>query len=282
MKNDTPEYLINLIRGLQESAENNEQLICRIIEPKESGFQVKIHGLYAYLPYVLMPWFYPTFEFWKAIAPQLIGRHFICTVESLCENPIQIKLSAKKHELKTSNLVIGKSYFGIVVRKVDYGLFFDAGYQNRWASGAVIGLLHRKDLAGSDVYDYAEVGDKVIATYRGIKPDGTLVFGKDSAQTDFLTGELDYLIGTTQEVEVRISEEGKKEYYILGEYRGTLPVNKLLYPEDEKPDVKDFIDELEDGDVIDCEVLKLNKDKISFQLRLVEKNQPLSYTDETQ
>tara|TARA_A100000171_G_scaffold30767_1_gene29013 strand:- start:1938 stop:2759 length:822 start_codon:yes stop_codon:yes gene_type:complete len=272
VKTEMPEYLTNLVRDLQKKADNNEQVLCRIIEPKESGFQVKVQGLFAYLPYVLMPWFYPSFEFWKAIGPQLIGKHFLCEIESINENPIQIKLNAKKHELKDVDLTIGKGYFGIVVKKTDYGLFFDAGYQYRWACGGIIGLLHRKDLLGSELYDYTDVGDEVIATYRGVKSDGTLAFSKDSNQSKFLTGQLNYLIGTKQEAVVKISEEGKKEYYILGKYRGTLSVNKLLYPDEEKLYVKNFIADLEDGDLIDCEVVKINKDNISFQLKLIENN----------
>ena len=268
MSSDLPKYLVDIIENLRLDISNDVSLYCRIVEPKEKGFLVKIKGLFAYLPYSQMPWFYSEIDCWHHIGKHLKDRVFKCSVESIQTNPqVAIKLNAKNHEFHNLNLDIGEKYIGIIIKKTAYGFLFDVGYQFKWSSGSCIGILHLKEIGDSDIYDYLNEGDEIVATYQGVHKNGKHVFGKELKNRDFISGEIDHLIGTIQEVQIRVHDNEKKQFFVLGNYPGRIPITKAYYPKN-KSLVKNFLQGLHDGDVIKCEILKISRDYNSFDLKL--------------
>ena len=82
---------------------------------------------------------------------------------------------------------------------------------------------------------------------------------------------MDQLIGTIQKVTILRDENGYRKFYVLEKHKGRIPVSKKFYPNFRKT-VKKYIRGLKNGEVIDCEIIKINKRKDCFILKLV--NEP--------
>ena len=79
---------------------------------------------------------------------------------------------------------------------------------------------------------------------------------------------MEKLIGTIQKVSVLINEDGKPDYFVLGEHKATIPVKKEFYP-NFRTTAKKYTYGLKNGEIIDCEIIKINSKKNSFVLKLL-------------
>ena len=176
-------------------------------------------------------------------------------------------INAENHQFKRIELAENSKYSGIVISKAKYGLFVDIGYHFDWEYGSFVGLIHKSNISEIE-YEQTEVGNKLKTIFQGYTEEGKLILGNKSSQKEWLTGELNNLIGTIQQVKTKISEDGKKEFYIKGKYKTAIPLNKINYPEC-RTKAKHLIRNLENNDVIQCEITKINKKKKMFISKLL-------------
>jgi len=78
---------------------------------------------------------------------------------------------------------------------------------------------------------------------------------------------MEKLIGTIQKTTVSINESGKLEYFVLGKHKATVPIKKEFYP-NFRTTAKKYTYGLKNGEIIDCEIIKINRKKDSFVLKL--------------
>ncbi|QTE22093.1 hypothetical protein [Polaribacter cellanae] len=266
-KNDK-DYLQDLLFRVKQSFENQENVVFKIVKTKEKGFSVKVGGLFAFVSFNHFSWSYPSFEFWQNISEHLIGKYFTGRIYKLKEKPILIQIDAKE---KVFEKVILKEYYrykGVILQKTKYGLFVDLGVHFNWKFGSIIGLIHKSTLMNVIDYDNWNAGDKITTLFLGYNEDKQLILGDNIAKGIFFRKQLGGLIGTVQKVNVVINKNGETEYFVFGKYKAIIPIKKEFYP-NFRTTAKKYTYELKDGDEIECEIIKINKKRDCFILKLL-------------
>lgn len=263
-------YLYELLDNLREVQEKKIAIPFVIQSTKTSGCVVKIGGMYAKIAYRDMPWQYKTVKDWQAVSQLMIGLRFFGKVTHISdtEKPFQIKICAKDHKFKPKKLTVYEEYQVAIIRKTKYGLFVDAGYHFNWDYGSFLGLIHKSAFMDIREYKQALEGGIINTYFHGQTKEGKLIFGSLDLQKEWLTGELESVVGTLQRITVKISESGKKEFFVKDRYKAVLPATKAYYPGSYIGAIKDFKASLKDGDAFEAMILKISKRK-HFVVKLV-------------
>lgn len=265
---DNKEYLKDLLWNINQHLQNGTSLTFKVESVKESGFLVKVGGLFAFLSFKHFCWSYPTVSFWQNVAKYIVGCCFTCKIHMVSENPIQIKVDAKQHVFKKPILVQNKVYRCVIVQKSKYGFFVDLGLHFNWKFGSILGLIHMSMLTNPYDYDRWQSGEEIETLYHGNDETGKIILGDNCDRAKWRNSELTNLIGTIQKTTVIIDEYGQRRFYVLGEYAARIPLSKEYYS-NFRSGAKKFVDELRHGQIIDCEVVKINKRKDLFILMLL-------------
>ena len=262
--NPMPDYLKQLVEDLEQKVYFNQSLKFRIEQIKTNGVSVKVNGLFAYLSFFHMPWSYPNLDHWQAIAPSLLGKSFYGKVFNIKKDPLLILMNSKSHSFDNINLIIGETYKAIVVNKASYGLFIDIGFHFDWEYGSFVGLIHNSNIS-KEVFTEKTEGDIIETYYLGLNSKEQLIFGNSDIIRNWVTGNPYKLLGQT--VYAKISKKNNKlKILVEDKYKGTLPVSGELYHTEIKK-INSAIRNLFDNDIIQCEVYKINDDKMSLQLK---------------
>jgi len=262
------DYLQDLLLNIKDAYINQQSLTFRIIEPKEKGFLVKVSGLFAYVSFKHFAWSYPSIEFWKNVSNSLVGSYFTGKIQNVEENPISIQIDAKGQEFGHPNLEKYAKYRGVILQKSKYGVFVDLGLHFNWKFGTHLGLIHKSTLINESDYDNWEIGEEIITQFQGYNEKSQLILGDNRERGKWTNGQMDKLIGTIQKVSVEINEDGKSEFYVLGEHKARIPIKKEFYP-NFRTTIKEYVYGLKNGEIIDCEIISINNKKDSFVLKLI-------------
>lgn len=269
---DEKDYLKNLLKNVKFAFENNQEMTFKIVEPKEKGFVIKVGGLFGYLSYYHMPWKYSSLQYWQSVSDFLIDQVFTCKIHSLEENPISIFIDAKEQKFKTPKLTLLKKYHGVILNKSKYGFFVDIGLHFNWKFGSLLGLVHKSNLIDKIEYENATIGNEVKIMFQGYNQENQLILGNNQERGKWNTSAMNKLVGTIQSVSVVINENDHHEFYVQGEHKAKIPILKKYYP-NSRTTAKKYIYGLKDGQTIDCEVIRVNKKKNGFVLRLLIESQ---------
>ena len=232
---------------------------------REKGFQIKVGGLYGFVSFNHMPWQYNSPKYWKAISSELIDRKFFCKIPKLSKEPIKILIDAKVHNF--SELIFKEKIEvqGIVIGKTKYGLFIEFGHFFNWKHGSCLGLLHKNNVAEYHLLEKKQFGENIDVIFHGFTKGNKIILGDNSPITEWLTGELDKYVGTTQNITVRTNEHGNRFFFLENKYPVQLPITKSLYPEKNKPKIKSLLKLVKNNEIITCEIVRINykKNKIT-------------------
>lgn len=243
-------------------------LTFRIVEPKERGFLVKVGGLFAFVSFKHFGWSYPSIEFWKNASNSIVGKIFKGKIHNIKENPISIQIDAKEQKFENPNLEKHSKYRGIILRKTKYGFFVDLGFHFNWKFGSILGLIHISTFTNESGYDNWKGGHEIEIVFQGYNKNNQPILGDNIERGKWTNGEMEKFIGTIQKVSVLINENGKSEFYVLGEHKATIPIKKEFYP-NFRTTVKKYIYGLKNGEILDYEIIKINRKKDSFVLKLI-------------
>lgn len=260
-------YLQDLLLHIKKAQQDQKSLPFRVVYPKGRGLVVKVGGLFAYVSFKHFAWTYPDMEYWESVADCLVGCRFYGKIHQVAEDPISILIDAKEQHFRKPELEKYTSYQAVILQKAKYGFFVDLGVHFQWRFGSIMALIHKSMLDKADWQEW-EKGDKVQVPFQGINERGQLILGGHRQKAAWMRGDLDAWVGTVQEVQVVVDENGEKNFYVQGKYKAKIPVRKDLYPHF-KYQVKDFIDSLDHGATIDGEILKINKANTYFTLKLL-------------
>lgn len=258
------DYLNELVDDLEKKVSLDQSLRFRIEQIKANGVSVKVNGLFAYLSFLHMPWTYPSIDHWQTIAPSLLGKSFYGKVFNIKKDPLFILMNGESHSFKDIDLITGDAYNAIILNKTIYGLFVDIGYHFGWEYGSLVGLIHSTNIPKALFAEKTE-GDIIKTYYLGMNPKEQLIFGNNQSIRNWVTGNPHQLLG--QIVSAKISKENNKLNILVEEkYKSTLPVSGALYKTEIKK-VNAAIRNLQDNDIIQCEVYKINDEKMLLQLK---------------
>lgn len=265
-------YLQELLLKAKESYKNEDSVTFKIIELKKKGFLVKTKGLYAYVSLYHFAWSYPAIDFWPHVADHLIGNYFRGKIHHISENPISILINAGGANYDRPDLEKSTQYHGIIVQKSSYGLFVDLGFHFNWRFGSILGLIHHSSLKSDADYNMLTAGEEITTTFQGYTETGKIILGENHKQGKWENGTMAQLIDTIQDATVVKGDDQRLVFYVLGEHQAKAPINKLLYP-NSKSIVKKYRDDLKHGAHIKCKVIRINRKKDSFIIRLFPQSQ---------
>lgn len=265
---DNNDYLSKLIDNIEKKKEENSNLAFKITGILDKGFIVKVAGLFAFVSFNHMPWGYSNFGAWHAVYHSIKGKIFFCKIFHISKKPLSIKIDAEVPQFKKPELIEDEKYTGIIINKPNYGVFVDIGYNFKWKCGSLVGLLHRSNFETAELFDKIEIAEEIELYFGGYNEKGQLIFGNKPEIKEWYTGEIDKLIGETVSVNIKKTDDNKINYMAKAKYNATLPINKMLYPET-KAKINYAVENLINGDVIHCEIYKINKFKKKLQLKWV-------------
>ncbi|WP_421919831.1 hypothetical protein [Marinifilum sp.] len=259
-------FLSKLIANFEKLAEKGENIPFKITEIRRKGFEVKVAGLFGFISFNHMPWKYGNHNYWSAVYPSIKGKVFFAKTHQFRKKPLTIILDGEVAQFKKYGLNERDKYKGIIINKTKYGVFIDIGFHFNWNCGSIVGMVHKSNFAPVEIFEVLQIGDTIESFFLGSNNKEQLLFGDNSVSKEWLNGEVEKLIGDILPVKVVKSNSDKTDYLVNGKYNATLPPKSSIYPT-KKQLIKNAIKNLKNGDVIHCEVLKIDKLNNTLQLK---------------
>jgi len=259
-------YVFGLIRNFEEKCKQQEHHPFKIFDIREKGFLVKVYGLNAYVSFLHMPWKYNNISCWADTFPYLKGKIFYGRVFKFTKKPVSIFLNGDIPQFKTPELFEGVKYEGVVIYKLAYGLLVDIGYEFGWTCGSLVGLLHKANFENPQTLNEINTGELIEIIFWGYNENEKMIFGLNEEIREWITGSVTRFIGRIVPVHISTDEKGKVNLLVENKYYGKIPVSALLYPL-HMAKVSRAISKLIDGDIIHCEIIDVNREKMKLVLK---------------
>lgn len=254
-------YLVELVENLEYIKSENKIISFLIIEIKEKGFKIKVGGLFGFVSFKHMPWQYNSMKYWEAIFSEIINKKFFCKIHLLKKEPIKVLIDAKVHRFQELEFLKKTEVEGIVLKNAKYGLFIEIGHCFNWKYGSCIGLLHKKNVSDYHLWKDKKNGEKVKVIFHGFRKDKKIILGDNTTVKEWSTEELDEYLGTIQDITVKINEFGNRSFYLKEKLPVQLPINKLLYSEQNKTKIKSLLKLIKNDEIITCKIVHINYKK---------------------
>lgn len=124
-----------LKQNLVDAKEKDEVLIFKITKIKKSGFEVKVKGIFAFVPFSLMPWKYYA-NLWYLIEKELIDYKFFAKISEIDIVQNRIILDARITEFDEFYLQDGNIYKAIIIKKSRNYVIVELGHRYNWNYGS--------------------------------------------------------------------------------------------------------------------------------------------------
>ena len=265
-KPDKKKYLDKRVENLETQRLENVSLPFRIIDLKNTGFVVKVSGLYAFISFNHMPWKYSKIDYWTSIAPVLINKIFYCKIHSISKEPLlSIVVNGKIPQFKKTELLIGETYRGIIIEKVRSGIIIDIGYHFDWRCGSFVGFMHQSLFNSLQLFSDCSVGDEIEIMYQGLNEKEWLLFFQNHEIFDWINGIPQALLGQIVSAQVVREEDNKRTKLLVnGKYTG-----KIIYELENKQTNKMIKNNLKNGEIIHCEVIGFKETERILKLKWI-------------
>jgi ribosomal protein S1 len=265
-KSDKHNWREKQIEDLETKQSENVNLPFKIVDLKSKGFLVKVSGLYAFIGFYYMPWEYSDINYWITVFPSLIGKVFFCRIHHIKKDPVlSIIVDGTIHQFKYIELLIGKDYRGIILKKVKNGLFIDIGFHFDWRYGSFVGFLPKSDFSSKYVFSTCKIGDEIELSYCGVDESGQFFHFQTREASDWDNGIPQRLLGQIVLVHVVREEDNPVARLLVnGKYSGS-----MVYDYGSRISKRKIKNTLKDGEIIHCEVVGSIIEKRILKLRWV-------------
>ena len=142
LNSENKEWLQTLFENIEYVREQELIVPFKIVTIKTGGFQVRIQGLYGYIPFKLMPWNYRNADCWVSVFSMLKEKTFYGKVIQVDRSPVlrrvsRIIVDATMMQFKDVYLYSDEDYKGIVFHKAKNSVFVDIGFHFNWKSDEI-------------------------------------------------------------------------------------------------------------------------------------------------
>jgi hypothetical protein len=230
--NQSNDYIQVLYENLEACRQADKVLPFRVVEMKKTGFKVKVGGLFAFVPFQLMPWQYNNNAFWEAVSPHLQGKRFFCKVERIEHDPRRVFIDSSVHCFQPASFEEGEAYEALVIFRAGYGLFLDLGFHFGWRSGSHVAMAHGSMLKRQGLdWEAIQPGDRMWVRYAGIDDQGRVQLVQPERDTGFDPQRYEAMVGQVVPVQVSWDEaSGRPKFVVHGKLDGRMPMIKRHYP----------------------------------------------------
>lgn len=251
-------YLSKLIDNIEKQYAENNSLPFIITDIREKGFIVKIAKLTGYISFYHMPWNYETINAWRTVFPYIKGKIFFGKIYQFSKEPQSIIINGEIPQFKKPELIANNEYNGIIVKKINYGVFVDIGYSFKWKYGSLVGLFHKSNFETTESFEEVEVGEVVELKFWGYNEKEQLIFSNKTDPKEWFTGEIEKLIGQVLPVNVLITEDQVTSYLVENKYQASLSITEQI---------NKAVRNLKNGDIIHCKIVRILSPMKMLQLR---------------
>lgn len=255
-QNEDKVLLNTLIENLEQEMTKDENLPFRVKRLKMNGFGVKIYGLHGFIHFKYMPWKYANYESWESVFPYIKNKVFFGRIFKLVKEPFSLTLNGQVAQFKAPNFIKDQVYDGIIIKKYSSTIQVDLGYGLNWDSGSITEYFHRSNFYSKE-FENLECSGILQAYYRGESDDKKLIFEVISDKGVKVPGFLEDLIGKIVRVRIKKNENNQFTYLVEDKYQATLVTKKSFY-EERKKYVYKALSNLNDGEIIHCEVIDID------------------------
>ena len=259
-------YLSKLVANFEELEQKGENIPFKITGIRRKGFIIKVAGLFGFISFDHMPWKYENHNSWNAVYPSIKGKIFFGKTHQFRKNPLSLILNGEIPQFKKTELNEKDKYKGIIINKTKYGLFVDVGYHFNWDCGSIVGMIHKSNITPIEKFEKFEIGETTESFFLGSNNKKQLLFGEKNVSIEWLNEEVEKLVGEILPVKIIKINDDKTSYLVNEKYNATLPTTTSIYPTNKKV-IKRAIKNFKNGDLIHCEVLKVNKVNKTLQLK---------------
>jgi len=269
-KPEKKEWLEKLVKILENKKNENISLPFKIVDIKDRGFTVKVSGLFAFIAFNHMPWKYNDTESWIAVKPKLINKTLFCKIHNISKDPLSIIINGEIPQFRKVELKIGNEYKGLIIKKYTYGVLVDIGYNFDWKCGSLVGLLHKSQFESKQSFLDCSNGEEMQIIYESLDENERLIFSLDNEISNWNNKKPQELIGQIVLVQIiRKTEENKVLFLVNGKYKGKIAISKANYTTARRRKIKEAINNLKDGETIDCEVISCNEKSRILDLKWI-------------
>ncbi len=251
-------YLSKLIDNIEKQYAENNSLPFIITEIKEKGFIVKVAKLTGYISFYHMPWSYEINDAWRAIFPYIKGKIFFGKIYQFSKEPQSIIINGEIPQFKKPELIENNEYNGIIVKKINYGVFVDIGYSFKWECGSLVSLFHKSNFETTEFFEKVEIGEVIELKFRGYNEKEQLIFSNKTDPNEWFTGEIGKLVGQILPVNVLKKESQIISYLVDNKYKASLSITEHI---------NEAVRYLKNGDIIHCKIVRILNPMKILQLR---------------
>jgi ribosomal protein S1 len=269
------EYLDRLHNTFTEitNGDNIDKLWAKVYKKDSISFRAKVRGIKSFIHFDQMPWKYNNIEHWEIIAPMLIGKAYEAILLSSDPHTMKLTLSVTGHSFSTKTYTKGQSYKCIILEKHKTFLLVEAGLDSSFKNGSQIGEVSLFDFWHSQEFSDASIGDEIVLTYLKHKNQSTLTMCRPAKYKQWYKQKPEQYIGSFVDVVVT-KKSGISVFTVHGAYNGILHIGPKLYGEELIAPLNRYIQNLSNGDEINCYVQginsKTNEFLLHFEPRLLE------------
>ncbi|MBN2891298.1 MAG: hypothetical protein JXL97_05485 [Bacteroidales bacterium] len=263
---DEKDYLSKLVANFENLEQKGENIPFKITGIKRKGFVIKSAGLFGFISFNHMPWKYENHNSWNAVYSSINGKIFFGKTYQFEKNPLTLILDGEIPQFKKIELNETDKYKGIIINKTKYGLFIDIGYHFNWDCGSIVGMIHKSNFAPLETFEKLEIGETTEVFFLGSNNKEQLLFGDNKVSKEWINGEVEKLVGEILPVKIIKINDDKTSYLVSEKYNATLPTISTIYPTNKKI-IKSAIKNFKNGDLIHCEIIKVNKLNKILQLK---------------
>lgn len=154
-----------LKQKIADAKENNEIIFFTISGIKKTGFQVKTKGIYAFVPFKLMPFAF-TLDIWDFIKYEFINASFFAQVSDLDLDNNRIILDATVTKFDEFNLTDSQTYKALILIKYPRFVVVELGHRYNWRFGSLCYLVHFDSPNYLEInYSTDSISDEISLTY---------------------------------------------------------------------------------------------------------------------
>jgi hypothetical protein len=245
-ESEEKEWLAHLFKNLENVQEKGILIHSRIISVKQKGFLVKTGGMFAYLPFHLMPWRYNQLEYWHTISQTLEGKIFYSKISRIGKNEnktYSIFIDASVHLFRDVELEEHERCNGVVLQVYDHGLLIDIGSHFNWRYGSMVGFVSRLKFMDRDSFSSYAEGSFIDVVYEE-KGEKGLIF----SEVEYFDFYSKY-VGKTLWAKVYKSEEDSSFRLLVEDKYKSTPYRKKVS------------EKWKDGDTVECEIINFDSQR---------------------
>lgn len=260
-------WFARLVRNINFKQRSSEKIKFIVTGIKNSGFEVKAEGLFAFIPFEFMPWKYHYSSFWSAVYPYLLEKTFLCKIYKIETDPFRVRLNAKISQFKKPALLKDEKCRGVILMRSKSGLLVDFGIHFDWQCGSICSFIKKSEF-NINIFDRKlSPGRLIESNFMFVNENGSYVFANKNVSSAHINLLSEKYSGKIVEAKV-IKQPGIAISFLVdGIHKGILSSpSRRIYFSRNINEIRKAILNLNNDEIIHCEVRRIEADN-TFMLK---------------